>query len=131
MNLEEEIRQAAADERQAERRRTRPFVSFWAGKLYEPDEPHWADTREWEVQSAEGGPCGGSFPDLETALVCARLLALQGVLGWELRTPEGGEVYEYESACWCGWTMPCAGCHANDITAHVISAHRDHPVVRG
>ena len=128
MNVDEEIRSAAADERQAERRRTRPFVSFWTGVLYEPDEPIWADTREWEVQSAEGGECGGSFATLEEALVCARLHALQAELGWRLDYTAPSERV---SVCWCGWTKPCAGCHTNDITAHVIEAHRDHPVVRG
>ncbi len=119
-----------ADARQAERRRTRPFVSFYTTKLYDPEDwPDVRDEREWDVQSAEGGPCGGSFPDLATALVCARLLALQHVLRWELRSSRGR--FPDVSVCWCGWTEPLAGCHANDITAHVITAHPDHPVVRG
>jgi len=120
------------EERRAERRRTRPFVSFYTTKLYDPDDwPDVRDEREWDVQSAEGGPCGGSFATLEEALVCARLLALQHVLRWELRLVDGGELYERESVCWCGWAEPLAGCHADDITAHVITAHPDHPVVRG
>lgn len=135
MSIAEWAAEAAKDDARAERRRTRPFVSFYTTKLYDPDDwPDVRDEREWDVQSSEESRiCGGSFATLEAALVCARLLALQHVLGWELRelgeSPRG--IRERESVCWCGWAEPLAGCHANDITAHVITAHPDHPVVRG
>ena len=113
-------------------RRVRPLVSFWTGALYEPDDPEWADTREWNVQSADGDIiCGGAFESFDDAQIAARLLAVREVVGWRLAKVPTSERMYYLLECWCGWSLGINGCHMEPLVPHVKAAHPEHPVVRG
>lgn len=109
--------------------RVKPFVWFYSPEHHgDPDDPD--DVAEWVAQSGAGDrQCGGSFPTLAEALVCARLLAIRERAGWSADSWVIGSVAQ--SKCWCGWSKMLSGCHADDITAHVIEAHPDHWAVKG
>ncbi|MDR7113898.1 hypothetical protein J2X03_003800 [Microbacterium trichothecenolyticum] len=112
----------------------KPTIWLYSGRLYDPEEPERADEREWHVQTALGDAMpGGGAETFEAAMVYARMLACRSELGWTIRTKESpsGISQRYESVCWCGWSAPLNGFHGNDILAHVLRRHPEHPVVRG